>query len=76
MMTNKQHDDLWMAAFEVVPSMAQSLRYNERISASLRKANALTIAKELYSIGEMSKEEYKDTLVMLLKSEGFTVDKK
>ena len=76
MMTNKQHDDLWMAAFEVVPSMATSLRYIEKASASLRKANALTIAKELYSIGEMTKEEYANTLLMLLESEGFTVDKK
>ena len=76
MMTNKQHDDLWMAAFEVVPSMATSLRHIEKASASLRKANALTIAKELYSIGEMDKEEYVSTLLMLLKSEGFTVDEK
>lgn len=64
MMTNKQHDDLWMGAFEKIPT----------ISNSLRRTNGLTVAKELYKLGKISEEDYIQALVYLGEIEGFKFD--
>lgn len=61
MLTNGEHDDLWR-------EMAKS---QPRIGASLRRANAIAILKELHAIGEISIDNYKKGLVEILKSEGF-----
>lgn len=68
MMTNQEHDSLWMAAFSSIPNTANCVAV---MANSLRRSNALTAIKELYELGEMSKELYIDTLTKILLSEGF-----
>lgn len=71
MMTNKQHDDLWMSAFGAIPGAANSL---VSVAMSLRRANAITILKEMRAIGVISNDEYAEDLRQLLKNEGFQLD--
>ena len=64
MLTNGQHDDLWIGAFSKIPV----------ISDSLRRANGLTIAKELYSLGELTRDQYVGVLHELAHNEGFSFE--
>ena len=66
MMTNKEHDD-WKGAFQQIPSIG----YLKTISNSLRRANAITITKELHELGLYSDEVYAEGLSQILEVERF-----
>jgi len=61
MMTNKQHDDLWIAGAEALPAIHQNLR----------RANAIACFKELYTIGALSGDDYKKALLQMLNLIGY-----
>ena len=64
MLTNGQRDNLWIEAFSKIAAM----------SDSLRRANGLTIAKELYSLGELTRDQYVGVLHELAHNEGFSFE--
>jgi hypothetical protein len=62
MMTNKQHDDAWLDVMTIrIPQIADSLR----------RANGLAIAKELFTTGAMDDWNYTAVLLQFAKLEGF-----
>lgn len=71
-MTNGEHDNAWMRASEALPNINNNLKENNN---HLRIANALAICKELYNIGEMTKDEYIDGLNKMLTTTGCTYTK-
>lgn len=61
-LTNGEHDTLWKAAFQShIPTIADSLR----------RANALTCAKELYELEIYTKSEYAYILNDIMKLSNF-----
>jgi hypothetical protein len=64
-MTNGQHDELWAKGAKSLP----------RIETALRTANAIACLKEIFMLGEMSKEEYVESLKYLINQSGYTINK-
>lgn len=60
-LTNGLHDELWIKGARALPDVENSLRV----------ANAISCVKELYALGEISKDDYKETLIGLLKESGY-----
>ena len=58
-MTNGEHDLLWRRGAKALPDIAEQL---ERIADQLAIYNTITILKESYAIGEISKEDYAGAL--------------
>ena len=65
MMTNGQHDELWMNGAASLP----------KIESDLRFANMIACLKALYEIGEISKEEYMKSLEEILALSGVKLKK-
>jgi hypothetical protein len=65
MMTVGQHDELWMAGAKALPG----------INIALDTANLIACAKELYALGEITKEGYIDLMTKLLERSGYTLNK-
>ena len=63
MMTNKQHDDAWLDVMTYqIPEIKKQLQIQ----------NAISIAKELHALGEMSDADYIASMKSLLNGAGFT----
>ena len=60
MMTVGEHDSLWMNGAKALP----------KISENLQNANIIACANALHDIGEISDDDYKKTLVFMLKQSG------
>lgn len=65
MLTNGEHDRLWVYGAKSLPG----------IEKALNRANAIACIKELYSIGEMTKEDYTKSLMNLVESSGYSCKK-
>lgn len=65
MLTNGEHDRLWVEGAESLP----------RIEKALNRANVIACIKELYSIGEITKEEYTKSLMNLIENSGYSRNK-
>jgi len=63
MMTNKQHDDAWL---DVMTHQIPEIKKQWQIQ------NAISIAKELHALREMSDADYIVTMKRLLNGAGFT----
>jgi uncharacterized membrane protein len=61
MLTNGEHDRLWRNMVVSIPD----------IRKALDRANAIACIKELYSIGEISKEDYSKSLISIMGSAGY-----
>lgn len=61
MLTNKEHDDLWRAAFAKVPKIADELR----------RSNAIECVKELTKLGHIDSECCAKFLLSVLNDEGY-----
>lgn len=64
-MTNGEHDSLWIDGARALPIIANQLRVT----------NGIAICKELYNIGELSKEDYVASLNNMMKSSGLVMTK-
>ena len=63
MMTNKQHDDAWLDVMTYqIPAIKRQLQIQ----------NAISIAKEMHALGEMSDADYIVSMKRLLNDAGFT----
>lgn len=67
MLTVKEHDDLWKSAARSITNIDTDL---SNIKLKLNLLNAREIAKEMYNLGEISKQDYIDCLKYLWNSEG------
>lgn len=63
MMTNRQHDELFIGAYSAVPN----------IEKHLANANALAAAKELHSKGVITDQDYKEFLASILGQSGYRI---
>lgn len=54
-------------------SLNQAANQVPKLIQTMRHANAIVCIKELYSIGELSKEDYGESLRNLLKADGFAM---
>ena len=63
MMTNGQHDELWMNGAEALPKIESALRY----------ANMIACLKALYDADEMTKEVYTKSLKEMVRKSGFEI---
>lgn len=52
-------------------SLSQVANQIPNLIKTMRNANAIVCIKELYRIGEMTKDEYSESLCNLLKNDGF-----
>lgn len=71
-LTNGLHDELWIKGARALPDIVHNLG---ALSKATRVGNAIAIAKELYCIGAMSKEDYIKTLKNLLIDTGYELKK-
>jgi len=60
-MTNGEHDTLWIRAAKALPSIADTLQ----------TANTIACIKELYVLGEIEIDDYKASLLSIIKSSGY-----
>ena len=60
-MTNGEHTKLLKEQLESAPKVAKALNY----------ANALVAVKELYNMGEMTADTYKEFMMEILSESGF-----
>lgn len=65
LLTNGEHDKLWREAFTKVPTIAMSLR----------RANGIACVKGLHEVGELTDEEYVSCLKVILREEGFDLER-
>lgn len=61
MLTNGEHDRLWIGMAQAQPNIVKALD----------RANAIACIKELYSLGEMSKEDYTKSLISIMNQCGY-----
>lgn len=69
-LTNGLHDELWINGARTLIAIGQTLETANDIA---NRANAIACLKEIYAIGQISKDNYEKTLVELIKQSGYNL---
>jgi hypothetical protein len=70
-LTNGLHDELWIKGARAIQSIDNTLKQVERAT---RVSNAIACAKELRAIGEISHQDYKESLLRFLGDSGYKMN--